>query len=254
MVRPRSTPGLIAATLAALGILLAACSGDAGTKTSAGDGAATSTTSQSPPTTPGSNPSGWTPILEESEGPIPAGRVGMTANGRPDAPWAVIDVPHGFVNFGRFALLNEHHDVGFHGLGYWTISGVDRHPCDETLDLIDVGSTVAGLAAAFDEQRMTRTTEASPVTIGGHDGLYLELHVPDDLDFADCALEDYHVWVSDPGGGRHMQEPGQVDRLWILDVEGEVVVLQATAVPGVSDADRDRLSDMVESAEFVARE
>ena len=193
-------------------------------------------------------------MSEESQGPIPSGRVGMTANGRPDAPWAVVDVPEGFVNFGEFALLNEHEDAGFHGLGYWTISGVDRHPCDEALDLIDVGSTVSDLAAAFGRQRMTRTTEASHVTIGGHDGLYVELHVPDDIDFADCGLEDYHVWDSAPGGGRHMQEPGQVDRLWILDVEGEVVVLQATAVPDVSDADRDRLTQMVESAAFVGRD
>jgi hypothetical protein len=248
MIRPGSKPGLIAA-LAAFVILITACSGDAGT-TASGDNQA----ANSPPTQPESSPSGWTPIPEESEGPIAAGRVGMTANGRPDAPWAVVDVPEGFVNLGGWALLNEQQDAGFHGLGYWTISGVDRHPCDEKLDLIDVGSTVSDLAAAFDRQRMTRTTEASPVSIGGHDGLYLELHVPEDIDFSDCGLQDYHVWVSDPGGGRHMQEPGQVDRLWVLDVEGEVVVLQATAVPGVSEADRDRLTDMVESAELVARD
>ena len=199
MLRPGSTPGLIVA-LAAHAILLTAC-GDPGSTASDAE-TATPPPGQGPATRTGSSPSGWTPMSEESQGPIPSGRVGMTANGRPDAPWAVVDVPEGFVNFGEFALLNEHEDAGFHGLGYWTISGVDRHPCDEALDLIDVGSTVSDLAAAFGRQRMTRTTEASHVTIGGHDGLYVELHVPDDIDFADCGLEDYLSRVGQRSGWR----------------------------------------------------
>lgn len=45
MIRPSPTPGLIAA-LAALAILLTACSGDAGTKASADNETATSTQTQ----------------------------------------------------------------------------------------------------------------------------------------------------------------------------------------------------------------
>ena len=69
-----------------LAILVTACSGDAGTKASADNQTATSTQTQGTLTQPESITSGWTPIPEESEGLIPAGRLGITANGRPDAP------------------------------------------------------------------------------------------------------------------------------------------------------------------------
>ena len=92
------------------------------------------------------------------------------------------------------------------------------------------------------------------ITLDGHSGLYLELHVPRDIKLSDCAPGQYNVWVSDPGGGRYLQEPGQVDRLWILDVDGNVVVLHATAALDVSRAWRQRQTAMVESVRFVARD
>ena len=51
-----------------------------------------------------------------------------------------------------------------------------------------------------------------------------------------------------------MQEPGQVDRLWILDVDGNTVVLHATAVPAVTREWRQRQTTMVESVGFVVRD
>ena len=50
-----------------------------------------------------------------------------------------------------------------------------------------------------------------------------------------------------------MGAPGDFDRLWILDVAGDVVVLTVTAEAGVSQAALDRLTGMVESVEFVPR-
>ena len=117
-----------------------------------------------------------------------------------------------------------------------------------------MGSSAQSLATAFAAQRLTWTTDPVRITLDGHSGLYLELHVPSDIKLSDCAPGQYNVWVSDPGGGRYLQEPGQVDRLWILDVDGNVVVLHATAVPDVSRAWRQRQTAMVESARFVARD
>lgn len=88
----------------------------------------------------------------------------------------------------------------------------------------------------------------------GRSGLYLELRVPSDIKLSDCAAGQYNVWVSDPGTGRYLQEPGQVDRLWILDVDGDRVVLHASAVPAVSQAWRNRQTAMVESVRFVTRD
>jgi hypothetical protein len=244
MIRPSSTPGLIAA-LAAIAIPLTACGDDADTKASAGNETATST-----PTQPESRPTGWTPIPVEAEGLIPAGRLGMTANGRPDAPWAVLDVPERFSSLGGWAVFDEESGGD---VGYWTVSEVVRQPCEALSDAnaIAAGSTVEEVAATFQRQRRTRVTAPVPVTVDGYNGLSLELHVPKDINFADWT--EYNVWESDPEGARHMGAPGEFDRLWILDVEGDVVVLTVTADPDVPKTSLIRLTDMVESVKFIAR-
>jgi hypothetical protein len=198
----------------------------------------------------------WTPLDPEDGGtePLDPGAYGLHANGLPDMPWAVVDVPDGFLNFGGWTLLSVEGDDEFRGMGYWTISGVDRDPCGAEVDLIEVGTSVADLAEAFTAQQLTITTQPVPVTLDGFDGLYLELHVSEDIEFADCGQDGYEMWVSEPGSARYMQQPGQVDQLWILDVEGNTVVLNTTAVPSVTRFDREKLTAMIESVRFVPRE
>ncbi len=252
MVRPSPTSRLIAA-LAALAILLSACTGDADTEASADNQIAASTQTKGSPTQPEPSPGGWTPVPEESEGLIPAGRSGMTANGRPDAPWAVFEIPEGFSSIGGWVIFDEDPQGGG-GVGYWTVSEVVRQPCDplSNANAIDAGNTVEELVAAFQRQRRTRMSEPVPVTVDGYQGLSLELRVPKGIDFAACP--DYNVWESDPAGARYMGAPGEFDRLWILDVDGEVVVLTVTADPDVPTSSLDHLADLVESTEFIARD
>lgn len=163
-----------------------------------------------------------------------------------------MDVPEGFSNFLGFALFDEDPQGGG-GLSYWTVNGVNRDPCGFGGDvLIDVGNTVEDLAAAFQKQQLTRVTAPAPTTIDGYQGLYLELHVPKDIDFADCG-RNFYLWYSDPIGDRYLQSPGK-ERLWILDVEGKAVVLNATESPEDPAPARKQLTDMVESVDFIARQ
>ena len=46
---------------------------------------------------------------------------------------------------------------------------------------------------------------------------------------------------------RFQQGAGQVDRLWILDVEGRRLLIDATYVPGSTDQDRAQLQQVVDS-------
>jgi hypothetical protein len=75
--------------------------------------------------------------------------------------------------------------------------------------------------------------------------------VPAGIDFTTCP--DYNVWESDPAGARHMGAAGEFDRLWILDVGGDVLVLTVTADTGVPKSALDRLTKLVETVEFVPR-
>jgi hypothetical protein len=49
---------------------------------------------------------------------------------------------------------------------------------------------------------------------------------------------------------RHQQEPGQVDRLWIIDVEDRRLVIDASYWPGATDQDRANLQRVVDSIAF----
>ena len=57
------------------------------------------------------------------------------------------------------------------------------------------------------------------------------------------------------GGDREQQGSGQHDRLWILDVDGVRLVMDATLMPGTTAADRAELARVVASVHIdrVAR-
>jgi hypothetical protein len=53
-------------------------------------------------------------------------------------------------------------------------------------------------------------------------------------------------------GNRYEQVPGQVDQLWVLDVNGQRLVVDATYSPDTSATDRNQLQHIVESLRFDA--
>jgi hypothetical protein len=53
-------------------------------------------------------------------------------------------------------------------------------------------------------------------------------------------------------GTRYEQVPGQVDRLWVLNVNGQRLVVDATYSPDTTKADRAELGAIVKALRFVA--
>lgn len=191
---------------------------------------------------------------EPPDVPLAPGRYALTANGLSGMPLAVIDTPKGYTNYdGRgWAFASAASAVGLieRFSGYWTVSGVDRDPCDVTAGEIDPGTSVDELADALAAQKLTTTTKPVPVIVGGRAGLYLELTVPTAIDFATCGEGKFNLWLSSPGGGRYMPRPG-VDMLWIVDTEQGRVVLSAGYGEGVPENQVKELTDMVKSVRFV---
>ncbi|HSV41246.1 MAG TPA: hypothetical protein VLI04_20965 [Nocardioidaceae bacterium] len=179
----------------------------------------------------------------------------ITARGSARPALAALDVPAGYTNFGAGGLWPV--DVSgeaapFRGIQYWTVYGVYANPCAEPIPAPAVGPSVEDLAAALTTQKLTRASTPRPVTLDGHDGLYLELTVPLDTVFDNCAEGYYKFWEGMPGDAQHTAEsPGILERTWILDVDGDRVVLNVMASPGVTDAEIDELTEVVESVRFV---
>jgi hypothetical protein len=114
------------------------------------------------------------------------------------------------------------------------------------------GSTVADLATALATQPRLRGTDPVPVTIGGYDGMYVELTHPQ----ANCpgivlwlAPRVIHSAYED-----QFVNPGDVARIWILDVDGTRVVIDTIHPAHASDEKVAHLTRMVETATFMTLE
>jgi hypothetical protein len=158
----------------------------------------------------------------------------------------VVSVPAGFIARDDAAGVAAGDFEESRMLWVWEIDSVYSHPCDAGRSTLVVGPTVADLADALAAQPMRDGTDPVPVTVGGYDGLYVELSVPDDIDIDACPEGKFFTWP-----GRWQQGPGQVDMLWILDVEGQRVVFDAWRMPGVSPEQTTELQHMVTTAAFA---
>jgi hypothetical protein len=134
------------------------------------------------------------------------------------------------------------------GIGTWTVGNVYAEPCRWRGTLLDppIGPSVDGLVAGLASQRGLHASAATDVTLDGFTGKYMELTVPARIDLADCHGGEFRTWV-DPTGGPRYLEPGQRDLLWIVDVDGSRLVIDAALGPETTQQDRADRIQMVES-------
>jgi hypothetical protein len=176
-----------------------------------------------------------------------------------------ITVPSGWSGGGW--LLNRPrtgHDIPPIAIQFWDVDRIFGHPCQWQGTLRDPGPTVDDLAAALALVPMRAATTPSDVTLDGASGKYLEWSVPADLtveansNFPDCDTtgEGMHDFVSWTGLGaassRYHQAPGQVDYVWILDVDGSRLVIDAFSMPYATEAELAELRTVVQSIRFGA--
>lgn len=221
-----------AAALAAVAVL-AACGNDdeAGTGSDRdGEG----------PTTNASPPDYQT--MPDDSAPIDPGRWAVRAEGPSEAPLAVFDVPEGFIGGGPYIWTNKPWAV----MGYWTVDVVYDDPCSDSGSAPPLGDTVEDLADALAAQKVTTTTQAAPVSVGGYDGLYLELSTPADFDYARCHQDGLHIW-----GDRPVIAEPVADRYWVLDVDGQRVMIMVGSDATATDETVRLFSGIVEGATFV---
>ena len=150
------------------------------------------------------------------------------------------------------------------GLSVWDVGRVARNACHWRGHLYDPGPTVDDLVAALAAQPMRNATTPIDVTLGGYHGEYLEWSVPTDMvvtgdsDFAGCSVfpsnghRDFVSWFGNGYGERYQQVAGQVDRLWVLNVHGQRLVVDATYSPDTTEAERLELGQIAKSLRFAS--
>jgi hypothetical protein len=129
-------------------------------------------------------------------------------------------------------------------------------PCQWSTTAPDVpATTVDQVVTALEAQASRDASTPVDVTVDGHAGMSITLHVPDDTVDSRCDEGKFASWG---GGGepptsgpsRYHQGAGQIDEVWVLDVNGEVVVMDAMSGAETPAAKLAEMRAILESMTF----
>ncbi|HET7686310.1 MAG TPA: hypothetical protein VFM19_07910 [Candidatus Limnocylindria bacterium] len=138
--------------------------------------------------------------------------------------------------------------VVFPGIGDLFVYG---DPCQWTSSRPDTpASTVDDFVAALAAQPSRDATQPVGITVGGYAGKSITLHVPDDAVFDDCQRGEFRSFVAGVDAARYHQDPGQIDEVWVVDVNGKLVVIDLGYFPGTPAADLAELRSVADSIVF----
>lgn len=199
-----------------------------------------------------------------SVAPMAPRTVQLTAQGGGRPATASLSVPSSaWTLFKGFAVTDDSGGAS-RGVSLWKVGRVARDPCHSLGRLYDPGRTVGDLVAALEAQAGRRTSPPRVVTLAGFRATYLTWSVPTglvvtgDADFAGCDVQpegqrDYVSWEGSGGQGERWQQmAGQVDELWVLDVDGQRLVVDASHSPDATPVQIAEEDQIVASLSFGA--
>jgi hypothetical protein len=206
-----------------------------------GDTSPSTTPTPTPSSSPTATPVGVRPLPQFGGGRLDPGQYSVAV---PDSPvTATIAIGDDGWSTGGWYIMDPP-DFSKQ-VSFWTVANVHQDWCDpESLPEPAIGPTVDDLVAALDAQENTDMSPAVDVEVGGFAGKRVTIQFVDLVQCNDRDLLSYFVTPSGPG--RDMQ-PGRADTLWILNVDGNRVVIcssqsdpedtaAATAIAGVIDS------------------
>lgn len=154
-------------------------------------------------------------------------------------------------------LIKSDNSDPLHEAGMIVFAGQDLYvygdPCRWRTTKPDTpATTVDEFVAAMAAQASRDPTQPVDATIDGIAGKSMTLHVPDDANFAACDEGTFGSWtyLSERTPIRYHQGPGQIDKLWILEVDGELAVIDIAYYERTPQAVIDELEAIAESASF----
>jgi hypothetical protein len=222
-----------------------------GTLRSGDGGKVTPGSTVTPTPTPAASP---IPELSSATGPLAPGTyVVSTLDPEFDASHRItIDVPDGYEGFEGFAVGPSGGDQT--KVSVWVVGYVYEDPCHRrgTPMEVAVASSVESLVAALANQRGLHTSTPTDIEVDGYTGMYLERTVPAGTTLTDCDGNEFRPWLGTDYGARYIL-PGQIDLLWIVDVDGVPLVIDAAIGSPRWEHVRDELLQMVESIRIDPR-
>ena len=153
-------------------------------------------------------------------------------------------------------------------LGVWTVEDVWKFPCRWSGDVVAdpaLMKTAEGQAEALadywgQDPRMPPYSN-SPLapaslrpratTFHGYPARYLETLILQGFDFSQCDAGQLVLWGGTDGHVRYGLGQGELHRIWVVDVNGTVIVIDAATYPETSKADQTELQAMLDSIKIA---
>lgn len=228
-----------------------------------GPGAAP-TVSQAPTTGPSATPESTATPRPTSmpEAGVPEGPFVVDDPAAPEgAPLITVTIPaSGWTFDPRFSVLEKGEEVAnlpeaailLWGFPPGTAFYVYGDPCRATSTTPDTPVTsIDAIAAGLAAQASRDASEPVDVTVGGHAGKSITLHVPDDASPDECEGGEFASYGTEEDAfARTHQGPGQIDELWIVDVDGAFVIIDAMYRPDTPAELVEEMRAIAESATF----
>jgi hypothetical protein len=181
-------------------------------------------------------------------------RTSLPVSGEPDAPRAVVDVPPTWQREAddSSVLIRDSASPQDGGLVFFgTAANTFADPCAHVLRTPEVGPTVDDLVSALADTTYMTSTEPVQTTLGGRPATYIELTAADELP---CAGNEFYLYSLVPGAIQpsvFIDGPGQIVRMWVLDVDGTRVVAVAFHFPEASPEALAEAQLIIDSVEFT---
>jgi probable HAF family extracellular repeat protein len=166
-------------------------------------------------------------------------------------PQIELTVPKGWFNYDGWGM-NDGGSTPKLIVSFWDVNKVYPTGCHwGSKPMIDPGSTVSGLAQALYKRPLRHASKPRGVTLGGFHGKYLRWSVPTNMNPGYCRQGYFESWTAKGwASDRYQQGGGQVDRLWILNVDGQRLVIDA-AYLHATKKQRAELNRIVHSIKFL---
>lgn len=187
------------------------------------------------------------------------GQVVGTASNDATHPKYSVQVPaasSAWSSNGEFVIRNP---PSVMGLSVWDAIKVPTDPCRWSSTMTTPGPTVDDLVKALVAQRTRNASSPAEATLAGYKGVYLEWSVPPDMvdgekcdPWPDNGYRDFVSFLGVGDSERYQQLAGQIDRLWVLDVKGQRLLIDATYSPDATEAQKAELGQVAESLRFNA--
>ncbi|GCD90602.1 hypothetical protein [Nocardioides sp. LS1] len=176
-------------------------------------------------------------------------------------PRVVVTVPPGFSTDGwLYDALGDGPESSASGrahrqLAFWTVDAVNTNACRGPDHWVSAGTTAQDLLTALRRVPDLRLGDARLITLDGYPGLRVRLSQPAAQVWDGCSLAELNVWRSADLGVLYQRDVPRAEAwvhdLWIVDVDGSRVVLDAEHLPGVSADQLAELQHIIATAAFV---